>query len=240
MYNGFREIFIIMRKESKTVFRKKGYFISVLLFLCVDTFIIMRLYETLILKPAFLNLFLNIYFGRHLVFLTLFLGWTLTPQMFFREKAEKTIESLLATPLTPKIVWIGKSLLVSLVAYFSAVCIIFISILILGLAYSFEFINHTLTVNSILLNFTITPLLCFTLFCLIGGIQFLTNDVRISSFVLFGIAFLYSFLALNKFSNVEVGYIELTSYVVLIIILVLVNTFLGKFLTSERIITSSA
>jgi ABC-type transport system involved in multi-copper enzyme maturation permease subunit len=84
------------------------------------------------IKPA-LELTIGLIVYLVTLFALMMFIWMFTGEPITKEKANGNIESLLATPLTAKTIWIGKSLAVFLPAFFVAV----VSTLIILLAVNF-------------------------------------------------------------------------------------------------------
>jgi ABC-2 type transport system permease protein len=119
-----------------------------------------------------------------LVLFTSMAIWATDP--IAKEKAKGPIESLLATPLTAKAVWIGKSLAIFLPAYFIGVIATLIVILAMNLAYILPATGHfVLPLPEALTCFLFLPLLMFALISLGVIFSLVTNPVIGQTIIIF-------------------------------------------------------
>jgi len=103
-----------------------------------------------------------------------------------KEKAKGPIESLLATPLTAKAVWIGKSLAIFLPAYIIGFIATLIVILAMNLAYILPATGHfVLPLPEALTCFLFLPLLMFALISLGVIFSLVTNPVIGQTIIIF-------------------------------------------------------
>ena len=103
-----------------------------------------------------------------------------------KEKAKGPIESLLATPLTAKAVWIGKSLAIFLPAYIIGFIATLIVILAMNLAYILPTTGHfVLPLPEALTSFLFLPLLMFALISLGVIFSLVTNPVIGQTIIIF-------------------------------------------------------
>jgi len=114
--------------------------------------------------------------------------WSFTFLTIIKEKVSGNIESLLATPLSPKEIWIGKSIAIFLPGYTISI----ISTLIILLTVNFFVIipatgNFILPVPLLLISFLINPLLFLALLLFIVLFSLANNpDIAIAPSFLVG------------------------------------------------------
>lgn len=108
------------------------------------------------------------------------IGWIAINYAFYDERAEKTLEPLLCTPLTITIVWLGKVIAVWLVAFLYSIVAIIILTIILRLFLS---LTVSLSVPILLRIFIVSPLLVSTVLGLIGFLLFTTKNILLAKFI---------------------------------------------------------
>jgi len=195
-----------------------------------------------ITKPA-----LEFIMGPIVYFLTFFalisFIWAFTTDAITKEKANGNIEALLATPLSPKAIWIGKSLAIFLPGFAIGV----ISSLIVVLAVNFAAIhpatgNFVLPAPVLFTGFVANPLLFLGLTLLIVLITLAYNpNTGTTLSMMLGWGMLIAMGAL-----IPLGKINLTSwwpftlcYLAAAIVLVAVVFYLSRLLTKEKVVLSS-
>ena len=119
-----------------------------------------------------------------MVLFTCMATWATEP--IAREKAKGPMESLLATPLTAKAVWIGKSLAIFLPAYIIGLIATLIVILAMNLASILPTTGHfVLPLPEAFTSFLFLPLLMFALISLGVIFSLITNPVIGQTVVIF-------------------------------------------------------
>ena len=119
-----------------------------------------------------------------IVLFTCMATWATDP--IAKEKAKGRIESLLATPVTAKAVWIGKSLSIFLPAYIIGFIATLIVILAMNLAYILPTTGHfVLPLPQAFTSFLFLPLLMFALISLGVIFSLITNPVIGQTIVIF-------------------------------------------------------
>jgi ABC-2 type transport system permease protein len=159
-----------------------------------------------------------------------------------KEKARGPIESLLATPLTAKAVWLGKSLAIFLPAYVMALAGTLIVILAMNLGAILPLTGHfVLPLTEALTAFFLFPLLMLAL-VLVGIIfSLITNPVVGQIIIIF-----FGTVSLNVVGQLGGWFLWLLpswDYALYILagaaILGIIAFYLSRTLTKERIILSS-
>ena len=189
---------------------------------------------------------LELIVGLIVYFLTLlpliFSIWTFASLPITKEKVNGNIESLLATPLSPKAIWMGKSLAIFLPGFVIAI----IPTLIVVLAVNFGAIhpatgNFVLPLPTLLTGFLVNPLLFFGLTSLTVFLSLANNpDIAVMPSFLIGFG-----LMMGIPIAVGMGKINLASwnfalyYLAGAVVLWAVTLFLSCFLSKERVVLSS-
>lgn len=138
--------------------------------------------------PGGLQIALDTYTGFLFLGTALALAWGLTTRPFMLEKAERTIETLLTTPLSLRAIWLGKTAAVFAISYPVALANGLVLILLL---------NHTVGGGSFVgpsplgwLNLLVTaPVFIFTFIALAGLAEMILMHPRIGQFLALGIFF---------------------------------------------------
>jgi len=176
------------------------------------------------------------------LFALIFFIWLFAVVPVTKEKVNGNIESLLATPLSPKAIWIGKSLAIFLPGFVIAV----VSTLIVVLTVNFAVIhpatgNFVLPAPMLLTGFIVNPLLFFGVTSLTVLLS-LANNPDIAIVPSFPIGF---GLMMGIPVGVGVGAINLASwsftlyYLAGAIVLWAVVFYLSHLLSKEKIVLSS-
>lgn len=168
--------------------------------------------------------------------------WTFANLTIIQEKVRGNIESLLATPLSPKEIWIGKSIAIFLPGYTISI----ISTLIILLTVNFFVIipatgNFILPAPLLLISFLINPLLFLALLLFIVLFSLANNpDIAIAPSFLVGFG-----LMIGIPLGVATGVINLVSWSFTLwclggaIIFWATDCGLYRLLTKENIVLSS-
>jgi len=168
--------------------------------------------------------------------------WAFASLPIIKEKVNGNIECLLATPLSPKALWMGKSLAIFLPGFVIAV----VSTLVVVLAVNFAAIipatgDFVLPAPVLLTGFLINPLLFFGLLSFIVLFSLANNpDIAIAPSFLIGFG-----LMIGIMLGVATGAVNLASwsfalwYLAGTIIVWVVVCYLTRLLTKEQIILSS-
>jgi len=136
-------------------------------------------------KPLFeLFMGLTVNYVPLIVLFSCMATWATDP--IAKEKAKGPIESLLATPLTARAVWIGKSLAIFLPAYIIGFIATLIVILTINLASILPTTGHfVLPLPEVFTSFLFLPLLMFALILLGVIFSLITNPVIGQTIIIF-------------------------------------------------------
>jgi ABC-2 type transport system permease protein len=177
--------------------------------------------------------------GFYLVFvLGVFLAYLFTAQVFLREKQEGVIETLLCAPLSLRELWLGKTLGVTITAtvlsYFSAVLITIAGSLFTGytLVPSGPVFFHIIVV---------VPAFIAVVGGLLGFVQFVLGmrENQILNFLLIiGIVFLVTFTQALAGPAFTVTWTVVGASFALALLILGLTTWMTRFLSRERIVTT--
>jgi len=168
--------------------------------------------------------------------------WAFASLPIIKEKVNGNIECLLATPLSPKALWMGKSLAIFLPGFAISV----IATVVVVLAVNFAAIipatgDFVLPAPVLLIGFLINPLLFFGLLSFIVLFSLANNpDIAIAPSFLIGFG-----LMIGIMLGVATGAIDLASwsftlyYLAGAIVVWAVVGYLTRLLTKEKIVLSS-
>jgi len=229
------DIITVARKDIREILERK---ITIIMFLVVGAFL--GIYypfgflKVQIHTPDELQTALDTYAGFLFLGTALALAWGLTTRPFMLEKAERTIETLLTTPLSLRAIWLGKTAAVFAISYPVALANGLALILLL---------NHTVGGGSFVgpsplgwLNLLATaPVFIFTFIALAGLAEMILMHPRIGQFLAFGIFFVVYRAGLTWSPGPGlVGVIYCLAAVGLLFIM----AFAARFLSRERIVLS--
>jgi ABC-type transport system involved in multi-copper enzyme maturation permease subunit len=245
-----RRISIVFHRDFRELRQTNAFLIISILFAAVtvtaSVIIIIVLRRQGLLGKETARPMLELIIGLIAYFLPLFVLmtfiWTFAFLTIIQEKVKGNIESLLATPLSPKEIWIGKSIAIFLPGYIISI----ISTLIILLTVNFIVIipatgSFILPAPSLLISFLINPLLFLALLLFIVLFSLANNpDIAITPSFLVGFG-----LMIGIPLGVATGVINLASWSFALwclggaIIFWAINCGLYRLLTKENIVLSS-
>jgi ABC-2 type transport system permease protein len=157
------------------------------------------------------------------------------------DKAKRTIESILASPVSVKEVWMGKSLAVTLPSLVIGIIISILGYSIINLGFVMPKTGTFIVpdVLAIISAIIIVPLLVFAIVTVVINIQLIISNPRIANLVFTGI-FILLVLSVNTLGvlGISINYFPLV-YAGLIVICTLISLILARSLTTEKVILSS-
>lgn len=176
----------------------------------------------------------------------LFAGYLFTGQVFFREKQERVVETLLCAPVSLRAFWLGKVLGVATPSYSLSLLATLLLVVVSNISYSPSFSSGRLLFPSapVLLHLlVVVPLFVASAVGLIGFLQLLLGmrENRIVGLVIFAAVFgaLYGVSGAMKMSGgFVVSWSLVAAFLVVSLVLVALTAFLTKFLSKERIVTT--
>ena len=240
--------FIIARKDIKEAFRSKSTYLYVV-FLCLlslpyfDGFnneikdLLKQEVSTTELRVASQSFLNGVAYTLPLV-LTMLICSVFAAYAITMEKAKRTLESLLATPLSLRQIWLGKSLAVALPGVTIALLVSLLALLAMNLVIVVPTVGSFIMpdVLSLVTGFVIVPIVAFSVVALVSFLQLIMTNPAIANFAFIGV-FLGIYLAIITEWTASWDFSLI--YLMATIFLVAVNLLLTRFLTKERIILSS-
>lgn len=187
---------VVMQSDVGDILHSKGFLIVVIIIgvitvgaavgvpLSLNSFLATGLAweETKPLLELFMGLAVN--YVPLIVLFSCMATWATDP--IAKEKAKGPIESLLATPLTARAVWIGKSLAIFLPAYIIELIATLIVILAMNLASILPTTGYfVLPLPEVFTSFLFLPLLMFALISLGVIFSLITNPVIGQTIIIF-------------------------------------------------------
>lgn len=179
---------------------------------------------------------LNAYIAYYSLFAMLFIAWSLIPDVFFGEKARKTIETLLATPLEVKTIWLGKTIAVTAIAYPLSL------LSALGFCVGWLYLAHNvggaiwpsgLALGQLLF---ISPLIGLAVIGLSGLLNLLLVDPKLGNLAIFILNFAVFFGLNAKLISLQVSLSTMWNLLILALSLLAISVYFTRFLNKERII----
>ena len=157
------------------------------------------------------------------------------------DRAKHNIESLMATPVSVKQIWLGKSLAVTMPSIIIGYSIAVLSYLVMAIGFVMpktkSFIFPSLL--AILSALIMVPMLVFFIVCIVTYIQLIITNPRVASFVFTGIFILLLFgVNILGTLGISVSYLALI-YLAIAAVCVVANYLLSFHLTKEKILLSS-
>jgi len=242
------KIWIISRKDISDAFRSRStyVFLIVMVFL---TFSYISVYNSNVNSLKNNTLSINSYSQAYLSTLAYIL-----PLMFSNficsifanyavivDKAKRNIESLMATPVSIKQIWMGKSLAVTLPSIGIGIGMAIISYLVLDIGFVMPKTGSFFlpSIISILSAVIIVPVLLFVIVAIVTYIQLTITNPRVGNFVFSGVFIILliggeALLGLGLSTN----YLALI-YLIMILVCAGIVYLLSFSLTKERVLLSS-
>jgi len=241
------KILIIARKDISEAFRSRSTYVIILVMIIL-TFSYISGYEsyvkTLISQQdidtysrGFLN---NLTYVLPMMF-SIFICSVFSNYAVIVDKAKRNIESLMATPVSIKQIWLGKSLAVTMPSLMIGYAVAILSYLVMAIWFVMPKTNSFIfpSVLAIISDLVIVPMLVFVIVCIVTYIQLIITNPRIASFVFSGIYLLLLF-GVNVLGGFGISrnYLALI-YLAMTILCAITNYFLSFHLTKEKVLLSS-
>jgi ABC-2 type transport system permease protein len=170
--------------------------------------------------------------------LGVFICYMFTGQVFFREKQEKIIETLLCAPVSLRTLWFGKVLGVAMPSYSFSI-LSAISIILISNIFSRTFLFPSVAV--ILHLLIIVPLFIASVVGLMGFVQFLLGmrENRIIGLLIFVVIFgaLYGMGGIMR-SDFVGSWLHVIALLIASVLLVALTAYLARYLSKEKIVTT--
>lgn len=153
------------------------------------------------------------------------------------DKTKRSLESLLATPLSLRQLWVAKSLAVTLPSVVIGVGVSIILVIVLNIWVFLPTVGIIIPgVQSLVSGLILIPVLTFLTVGIVAFLQFVMTNPRYASLVF---SALFIGIYLLTITGVAASWDFSLIYLVMIAALAIVNTILSRFLTKEKIVLSS-
>jgi ABC-2 type transport system permease protein len=155
------------------------------------------------------------------------------------DKSKRSIESLLATPLSMRQVWIAKDLAVTIPGSIIGVVMSILVIAVINAVAYMPALGVIVLpdILSLVTGIILVPLLTFFVVGIVTCLQLILSNPRLASFI-FSILFLVAFLP-TVFTQYGLQLNYTVIYLIVILVFLGINYFMSRFLTKERIVLSS-
>ncbi len=230
------KIFTVARKEMKGIVKTKSQMlvgISFAVYLSVMTAPVVKTVE----ESALVDQFNNLIFYFVLV-VGIFVAYLFSGKVFFNEKREGIIETVLCTPLSLRQIWSGKVVGVTIPAYLIA---LLTAALITIIANIFS-TTMLLPSPAIFLHiFLVVPAFIAAAVGLLGFGHFLLGmrESQILNISIFFVIFLALVFTKNVISGgYAVSWVEVGVLLIVAVLLLAPISYLTRYLSKERIVTT--
>jgi ABC-2 type transport system permease protein len=235
-------------KDIKEAFRNKSVYIYIVVLLFISYPYLDGLKNTLAhltaqgsdnaaLREASRS-FLNITLCTLPMTLSMLFCTYLSAYALILEKAKRTIESLLSTPVSLRQVWIGKSVAVAAPSIVVAILVMVVSIFVLNMAVIIPETRRFVLpgILAAITGLLIVPVVVLGVVLVVSLLQLVMNNPRIGNLAF--VAFFFGFYML-LITEVSASWDFSLIYLAVIVLLVFANILLTRILTKERVILSS-
>ena len=242
------KLLVIARKDIGEAFRSRSTYI-VILVMIVLTFSYISVYTEYVkglnnnqqLINDYSHGFLNSLAYVLPMMFSIFICSVFANYAVIVDKAKRNLESLMATPVSIKQIWIGKSLAVTLPSIGIGITVAIVSFLVMDIWFvmpktgTFIFPGIWAIISALI----IVPVLLFTIVSIVTYIQLVITNPRIGNFVFSGIFFLLLF-GLNALGGLGLSFNYLALiYLGVIALCAAISYFLSLSLTKEKVLLSS-
>ena len=237
------KIWIIAKKDIGEAFRSRSTYFVVIIMIVLTAIYIMSYTATV--KDydkqqaiTYSRIFLNSLAYIMPMMFSIFVCSVFANYSVIVDKAKRNIESLMATPVNIKQIWLGKSLAVTLPSLMVGIIIAVLSYLVMSIWFVtpktgiFIIPNIWAIVSAVLF----VPALLFAIVSIVTYIQLVVTNPRIGNFVFSGIFFLL-LIGVNTLSGVGLSFALI--YLGVIIVCTVISYILSLSLTKERVLLSN-
>ena len=226
------KILVVAKKEMKELINNKRTFITGVFFALWFSVFTSLAIKGVDSPAAFLN---NLVFYLALT-IGVFIGYIFSGQVFLREKREKIIETLLCTPLSLRSIWLGKVMGVTLPAHLVSILTVALVIAISNvLSPSLLFPSATVLFHLLV----VVPTFIAFAAGLMGFCQFLLGmrENQIINLLIF-VALFGALTLTTKITGFVVSWMTVGVLLIVAVFLLALITYLSKYLSKEKIVTS--
>jgi ABC-2 type transport system permease protein len=244
------KLWIIARKDIREAFRSRSTYIYIALlivlsFSYVSTYIslINQIKENHGTQATLLQasqVFLNSLVYTLPLWYAVFICTIFATYSVIVDKAKRNLESLMATPVSLKIIWMAKTLAVTLPSIIIAFIVAFIAYVLINLAVVIPDVGSFVAPSPIAIftSIVLIPLLIFAIAALVIYLQLVISNPRIANFA-FTAVFLLLFFGGSFLGRTGMELSFGLIYIGLIIVCGIVAYFLSRSLTKEKVVLSS-
>ncbi|MBT9439222.1 MAG: hypothetical protein GAS50_08515 [Desulfobacterales bacterium] len=230
------KIFIVAKKEMMGIIKTKSQMLVGLFFalwFSVMTAPVIKTVEESVVFDTYNNLMF--YF---VLMLGIFTAFIFSPKVFFNEKREGNIETLLCTPLSLRQIWSGKVVGVTIVAYLIALLAAALMTIIANIFST----SMLLPSPAIFLHIVLVVPAFISVAVGLLGFGHLLLGMRENQIINISI-FIVIFFALSLTKNVigvgfAVSWIEVGVLLMVAVLLLALISYLTRYLSKERIVTT--
>jgi ABC-2 type transport system permease protein len=242
-----KKLWVIARKDIREAFRSRSTYVFIVIMLVVTISYVANYnnhVKALTNSQAiydYSRIFLNYLAYFFPLMYSIILCTVLANYSVVLDKAKRNIESLMATPISIRQIWMGKSLAVAFPSLVIGISVSIVFYLVMNFAFvipktnSFVFPDAIAVVSALI----IVPVLIFSIVAIVVYIQLTIVNPRVASFVFTGI-FIGLFLGVNAlgaqgtstdiFPLIYLGIIGLCAGI---------SAILSRRLTKEKVLLSS-
>ena len=237
------KIWIIAKKDIGEAFRSRSTYFVVIIMIVLTAIYVMSYTETVKNYDkqqaiTYSRIFLDSLAYIMPMMFSIFVCSVFANYSVIVDKARRNIESLMATPVNIKQIWLGKSLAVTLPSLMVGIIIAVLSYLVMSIWFVtpktgiFIIPNIWAIVSAVLF----VPALLFAIVSIVTYIQLVVTNPRIGNFVFSGIFFLL-LIGVNTLSGVGLSFALI--YLGVIIVCTVISYILSLSLTKERVLLSN-
>ncbi len=240
------KLWIIAKKDIKEAFRSRSTYVFIVV-IVVLSFSFLSQYARVInglssetqiqdITRSFMN---GLAYSLPMMF-SIFICTVFANYSVILDKARHNIESLMATPLSVKQVWMGKTLAVMLPSTLIGVAVSIIDYLIIAIAFVMPKVGSFIVPDAlaIISALILVPILIFVIVAIVLYVQLVISNPRIANLVFTAIFFLL-FFAASALGNFGFDINLALIYGIIIVVGAGVAYFLSGSLTKEKVILSS-
>lgn len=192
---------------------------------------------TLVIKEAAQSTMNGIFYSLPLIVIMLICS-VLASYAVVLDKTKRSIESLLATPLSLHQVWLAKSLAVTLPSSIIGLAVSVIMVIVINIVVFIPNVGLIIPgALSLVTSIILIPVVTFFVVSIVTCLQLIITNPRLASLI-FTILFLLVFFS-TSVSQIGLRLNFSVIYIIVIVVLAAVNLYLSRFLTKERIVLSS-
>jgi ABC-2 type transport system permease protein len=214
---------VVAQKEIKEIVKNKGMLLGSVWFGC--SFGIVFSSQALSLDNSVFSVAL---------LAGVLVGYMFSGRVFLREKRERIIETLLCTPLSLKSIWFGKVVGVTIPAYLVSLLTVALVTTVSNITlHSFLFPSVVILIHALV----VVPVFITSVISLMGFCQFwfgMRENKIIGYLVMLGllpIIFPYNM-------SLAVSWVEVVVLLIVSVLLLAITTYLSRYLSKEKIVTT--